>query len=473
MLSPHSDVVMFTVVRIGSIEWLEHTEPQVAGELSAWAGGLKMHPDAASPGGNARPKVDVRVQIDPAVEGVPVYLQWRDVDDPSDDDGPIDDDPDPPDPSKPDEREANPADNFATPGMGATSLSDASPTTDANGQVRVTLDVGAIQPGNNFRVAASLSQSSLSRVLARSADFTSDVFYDENGDGISQREEPLLYDTLPIFGCVATPLLTLWRYLHVEVDSMWEVQDNTELVSIWGVEDLLDGRSELTLYNTLDAADDNRFEGGELVDSSGISFTIESNTTTEVIVYNQPSGTLPAKGPAEMYDDDHLRDLDEVPEPDMSEVASAMAEAFVDASYDVDNGAVDFEPNRSHAEAQTLVQTEWDSHGNNSIAYWQTYVIGAFQGDPFADNDPIAEGEQYGYSPPAGGGVIYLETIKDGARQRGWDATLKEQDTVVHELGHAVSGYGGHPCTKWEATPSRYTEDYLKWIRQSPKPTSF
>jgi predicted Zn-dependent protease with MMP-like domain len=182
--------------------------------------GLRFFPDAVTSGAGQRPKVDVRVQLEPALAGIPIYLDWRDVDDPSDDDGPIDDDEDPPDPNKPDELPANVADNFDTPGLGDPYLSAYSPTTDANGQIRVTLDVADIQPGNNFRVVAGARQAELARVAARSADWTSDVFYDENGDGIWQGEEPPLYDNQPIFGCVATPLLTIWRHLHVEVDSM-------------------------------------------------------------------------------------------------------------------------------------------------------------------------------------------------------------------------------------------------------------
>jgi len=125
------------------------------------------------------------------------------------------------------------------------------------------------------------------------------------------------------------------------------------------VTDLLDGRSRLLLANTLPAEDVDRFENGELVDSTGVCFPIESNTQTEVVVHNQPSGTIPSLGLAEMWDDDYLRNGDEVPEPDLSQVGYAMAEAFIDVYYAVDDGLVPFQANLTSREAETLVGNQW------------------------------------------------------------------------------------------------------------------
>jgi hypothetical protein len=210
------------IAEITSIEWATHTDPDYAGELydAGSSGGIQMHPDALTSGFPARPKVDVRVYVQPALAGIPIVMDWRDVDDASDHDGPIDDDPDPPDPNRPAERPFNPADNFDTPGMGSPSLSDTSPSTDANGQVRVTFGVGDIQPGNNFRVIAGARALQLGYVLPKAADAGSSVFYDDNDNGIWNAGEVTLDDEFSVEGCVATRELTIWRYLHVEVDSM-------------------------------------------------------------------------------------------------------------------------------------------------------------------------------------------------------------------------------------------------------------
>jgi hypothetical protein len=212
------------IAEITSIEWATHTVPEYAGELydtGPGSGGsdIRMHPDAVSFTGPERRKVDVRVQVQPELLGIPIVLDWRDVDEASDHDGPIDADPAAPDPNKPNERPENGSDNLSHFLAPEPDLSP-SATTDSSGQVRVVFDIGAIQPGNNFRVIAGARQADLDRVLAKSADSASEVFYDENDNGVWNAGEVTLDDEISIEGCVATRVLTIWRYLYVEVDSM-------------------------------------------------------------------------------------------------------------------------------------------------------------------------------------------------------------------------------------------------------------
>jgi len=208
------------IAEITGIEWTTHSDPDYAGELYDTGGfDIQMHPDAVSPNDAARTKVDVLVQVDPPLEDIPIRLDWRDVDDPSDDDGPIDEDPDP---TGPGERPANGRDNYSLePDLPSPSL-PASGATNASGEVRVTFDVGDrnIQPGNNFRVIAGARQADVDRVLAKAADSDSEVFYDENGNARWNSGEVTLDDEMNIHGCVSTRVLTIWRYLYVEVDSM-------------------------------------------------------------------------------------------------------------------------------------------------------------------------------------------------------------------------------------------------------------
>jgi hypothetical protein len=122
----------------------------------------------------------------------------------------------------------------------------------------------------------------------------------------------------------------------------------------------------------------------------------------------------------------------------------------------------------------SLILMAWDSAPDNSQAWWVAYILGAFQWTTAEDNDPIGQDEGLGKTAPGDGGcIILLETIIDSSAERNYDPTQREQDTVVHEVGHAVGRIGDEPVTLWDqGTPSRYTEDYLKAIRKSEKPLS-
>jgi hypothetical protein len=108
------------------------------------------------------------------------------------------------------------------------------------------------------------------------------------------------------------------------------------------------------------------------------------------------------------------------------------------------------------------------------------YLLGAFQDETFRDNDADPEGATLGYTPPGVGGcLIYMETIRDVCLELGLDPIAKLRDTVVHEIGHAVGISGDHPVTEFEPRPggpptsgvmSRYTPEYINFIRSSTKP---
>ncbi len=124
-----------------------------------------------------------------------------------------------------------------------------------------------------------------------------------------------------------------------------------------------------------------------------------------------------------------------------------------------------------------LAAQDWDSSTQNAAAFWVAYVLGAFQGESPEDSDPDTEEPTEGETGTArGGSLIYLEVNKDFARQPPpSDPTVEEQDTVVHEVGHAVgrSISESPPVTRYaQGTPSRYTEWYLMCIRSAVKPWS-
>jgi hypothetical protein len=194
------------VAQITSIDWVVHGDPAFAGELLGDPGGpRKLYPDAPAPGESARAKVDFLVTVEPKLAGIPVAKRWYDVDDPSDHDGPT---------------HVNETDNRSYP---PSSPPDAwgpitTHPTDANGELRRTFNIsGWIQPGNNWRYAAGGHQDELERLKPVAADEAGRLFYDKDGDG-KYWGNPLWDEGTGQFG--VTPRLTVWRKLHVEVDSM-------------------------------------------------------------------------------------------------------------------------------------------------------------------------------------------------------------------------------------------------------------
>jgi hypothetical protein len=226
------------------------------------------------------------------------------------------------------------------------------------------------------------------------------------------------------------------------------------------------------------ALEEDRFENGTLLDVDGESFEIVTNTATTVTVRRHADQTVPCSGAIWLEDDDHLANGPDVPMPDYTELASAMAEAYVDAIVEDDQDDVDFLRNVSLTDVGLMIDVFWGSRQDNSEAYWVTYILGAFQYAVSTDNDPNTEGQVPGTDEvrglarrPGGGSMVFLETIRDTSAEHNWSASQKEQDSVVHELGHATGGSDLEPVTKWsQGDPSRYTEDHLKAIRTADKP---
>jgi hypothetical protein len=206
---------------ITSIAWDTHrAQPELAGQLSPEADHVQFFPDALNPGGTARPKVDVLIKVRPQEAGVTVCARLYDVDD-RDHDGPIDTDPA--------AQGTNSRDNFlAGGGIAPLQAFPYSVESDANGEVRLTVDVGSIQPGNNFRVAAHGFPYDVDNVKALNRDGSGRLYYDDDPPGAPLPND--LFDpgegdvaldsTTRHREVVVTDELIVWRKLHVEVDSM-------------------------------------------------------------------------------------------------------------------------------------------------------------------------------------------------------------------------------------------------------------
>lgn len=255
----------------------------------------------------------------------------------------------------------------------------------------------------------------------------------------------------------------------------------------------------------------NRFVGEKhFRDSAGNLFDVVANTAGKnftITVIDLPGGVKPVAGDFTVVDDDELEDGDDVPMPNTSTLQAAMAEAYVAVAFDVgdDKDNVPFVANVQESGVFTtqlsqIISANWTSRKQNQSAFWVAYVLGAFQGIESEDNDPNTESIRpgtvtLGITGPNGGSLVYGEVNRDLAEQNRTSALAEIQDTVVHEVGHAVGNNGKHPVTGADAvdangvpipfgtkskngilvthhTYSKYQPAYLDWIRSSKKPNS-
>jgi hypothetical protein len=154
-------------------------------------GGLRIFAESTVPGGPVDDRVAVEVKTNPAVDvAVPVYLRALDVADP-----------DAPPPGAGEEIH----DNLGHGDLPATI------EVPANTNAASTLFRTSHQPGDNFRVLASTWQPWLSEARAVPGSLNGEV---QDGDG---------NDLLEFTGGTVSQLskmLTVWRTLHLEIDSM-------------------------------------------------------------------------------------------------------------------------------------------------------------------------------------------------------------------------------------------------------------
>ena len=148
----------------------------------------KQTPDDTTP----RNQVYVKAKVKPVIPAIMVYFKSFDVDDPSSNSSPIDD-------------EGLEKDNRGTPQEG--SLEYTQQITDEEGIAKVKFTV-TMQPGDNFRVIASGNNDFYKRFKVKQDDTTGKLI-DGNNNEIPTNN--------------TTPMLTVWRTLHIEVDSMEEV----------------------------------------------------------------------------------------------------------------------------------------------------------------------------------------------------------------------------------------------------------
>ncbi|MCI0378569.1 MAG: Ig-like domain-containing protein [Gemmataceae bacterium] len=429
--------VQARVATVQTVEWVAVHSPLDANPGNGTPGpvtavGLRIFPDKITPTDVLdRRKVEIRATVNPAIAGVKVYFAAVDVDDPSDNTSPVDQ-----------ETEDG---NEIPDNRGDSELPTFGAWTDANGVARVQFDVSR-QPGDNWRAVASCRLGDLGGIRGKQNDALELRVVDGNGN------------FLPTATARVSEVLTVWRRLHVEVDSMGLVEGN----EVTGV--IIDVDSHPDLPNAsivtvssgsvfTEPADLNRFVGGVLYDFFGAGFRVIASDLSDpegnfvLYVRNNPdTGAVPSLGNFGLIDDDFLKDGDDVPMPDTSTLNQALNEAYVQVFFDV-GGTNDNVPFMANAEEADL-ELDWNSRSLNANDYWVTYLLGAFQGSTQVDTDPNTEVALLGQSGDlTGGSWTYAETIRDAAVTMNVNQDLLARETVVHEIGHAVTHESSHPVT--------------------------
>lgn len=457
--------------------------------------GKRIYPDKETVSDSTdRTKVRVKATVTPATAGVRLYFKTFDLDDPSTNDSPVD-----PNGSNGDDNKGN------VGGSKAGQLSNCSvvsgtdstacyKTTDSSGVAFVDLKVTK-NPGDNFAVAVSKNWNAYLRRVAvngislKNGAQTVPVF------NPSSPPPP----TSPLNPAMRTELLTVWRRLHLEVDSMGIVTGNSANGTFTTSQTIAAAGNTTLALTVSTALEPNRFENGRLEIGSN-SFTVvdhtatappnvttitTANTGTSVTVSNStgmPFAVSAGQGFV-LYDDDDFNDDDgtlfdgdsgpgeNVATPDLSILQSSdtpctntfntnncnvLAHAYVMPIYDL-AGSGDDIPFELHVDDSALSgiynnATFFDSRGSHSsIDFWTVYVLGAYQYTLVEDSDPDEFGATYGVADGLLNGqgfAVFIELNRprefmDLSRYPAgnWQVRpVANRFTTAHELGHLFNG---------------------------------
>ncbi|HMS39165.1 MAG TPA: hypothetical protein PKE69_02985 [Pyrinomonadaceae bacterium] len=446
-------------------------------------GGLRVFPDDNTPGETAnRQTIQVRASIDEARAGVTVHFLNFDLDDPSDN---PDVDPD-----------GNGNDNHGSVmNSSAGRLITTQAQTNSQGIATVNFTV-TMQPGDNFAIAASTDSTEL-------PDVTMDGINLLNGSGATIETTCDGTDIV-----CRSEMLTVWRRLHIEVDSMGDVSGN--LVSGATPNEVRVRRNAteiITLNNTLEP---NRFENGRFV-IGGSSLEVTQNTTNTITVRNnnQPTVYAPANSQFQLYDDDNFDDGigllngdigEDIPMPNTNRMtansddatANVFAHAYVRPVYDVgdNNDSVPFFANVENNEITDLFDTYFTQQathtGSDAGEFWTIYLLGGYQyttasdGDPRRFNSSMVLQNVYGAADvperarTGRGAIIFTEEGRNTEYPAGWtDPPVSRAYTVGHEVGHlfgCIHNDGGLMSITQSRTSGVFTPICLNQIRTATHP---
>ena len=264
--------------------------------------GIRIYPDATSPTDNTagRNVVRVRVKTTPAVTNYPVRLRWFDVDDPTSEGS--------------DMRfviDANDGVNAPRGNDnrgGGAGVAQTILTLDNTGQAVTDFDV-SWQPGDNFRIAAILNTPGADTHINQ-LQVTNAIAPMYVASGTNQIAE---------FVGALSPMLTVWRKLHLEFDSMTappatgpEANFVSATISGFRPNFPASGRSHVAVVHGGMDDGSGLFERGKLEIAGVGTFAITNSWTlayvngrggTTVEIFGAPGGLTNGQ-PVKLYDDD-------------------------------------------------------------------------------------------------------------------------------------------------------------------------
>ncbi len=338
-------------------------------------------------------------------------------------------------------------------------------TVDANGVAKLVNGqmpklVLTMQPGDNLRVAAILLKPDGAPFDGQSLDDLQVV--DSRLDGYVPGDSD---QQVSGFNGALSPMLTVWRRLWLEFDSMGSApttgdEKNFDEGVIDTYTDNGNGTSTLKLNIRLtDEAD--RYEEGQIEINGAGTFTVISNTDNlisddDVVVQGTPGNIVVGKS-FKIYDDDHQNIGSRTPRTmpyaltGGGLIFTAFADAYilpVDVPAEYKQNNVLF--NRNLELGLTSYYTDWlptviDKRDLNTEAtFWTAYCLAAYQGPASADEDPYDHGTgTIGQTDPSPVGLnlsaIYVETLRE-LETTPQTPRITEIHTVVHEIGHQGGG---------------------------------
>jgi hypothetical protein len=461
---------------VQSTTFLELPESPLSDNHNA-GGGKRIFPDKLTPNDPIdRSIVKVKAKISVAQPNVNVYFKSFDIDEPSTDSLPID-------------INGNSNGNDNRGFGGSTIYCSSSPlnpcplssnaveyaTTDSNGEVVVYISVRSANPGDNFAVAASTKETEI-----RQASVYGLVIKDSTTNRTLQ------------IGADRTDMLTVWRKLHIEIDSMGIVQNNSATAKFR--EGSVVGNESVTLsaQNFLDSG---RFQGGRLLVGNDF-LEVDKNNITDLVLHSPfyPVTVVPRRNYT-LYDDDDFNSDNGVNgfDADNGEDITALPDSFNLMQENDDTSCSDgycnvyaaayIEPEYSWANPyntsdipfvqnvpytfnaiENQVTLGRNSDSSESDEFWVVYVQIAYQGGVERDCDDNNERCLGGVTPnsifivndvtqesqvPDGsqGSLAFIEVMKDfNIASNGNYFGLK---VMPHEIGHqfGISGDDSEPGT--------------------------
>jgi len=421
-------------------------------------GGLRIFPGKQTPTDTTdRDTVLVRAKVYPAEADKYVEFKLIDVDDPSSSTTPIDEEP----------SVGPPHDNRGGLAyfLNGTESRYTGAYTDANGEATVEVRL-TMQPGDNFRVAAALSTpDNLIGVYAEHPDAEGRVYLYSNEELFPPNQ--------------VTPMLTIWRRLWIEQDSMVKPSStildviydtsSTTITSNFPHNGLTTIHTDVALRFGAPRVSVNSFEGGKItfMDIPGhvpvtytvYSHTIASITGDDIVVVGNVSANVVDAQKLILTEDDQVSVLPAYLMPGPIGMAAYGAGYILPTAVDNQyRDKVPFENNLAEVDIDT--GASWRSGKDLSTAsdFWVQHVVAGFEGAINDDHDadgvwvPVdgvpsavmdgVESVIYGKTPikwtiPTSGEstIVFMESVRDD--DTGLKFTSLDH-TVTHEIGHGA-----------------------------------